>query len=192
MSPVSDITGVILCGGRSSRFGENKALAPIRGEPMVKQVLEVMESVFAPLLMVTNRPEEYAAFNIAVVSDLVPDQGPMGGIVTAFHHSSNDRLFVVGCDMPVLDPSVIRKLIEADERFDAVVPVHDGRGEYLMALYSRTIFDPMREALNRGERSIRKFLSERPNIRWIPLAGNSAYNVNTRDDLQRLEETDAV
>ncbi len=192
MSPVSDITGVILCGGRSSRFGQNKALAHVRGVPMVKRVLEVMRLLFAPLLMVTNRPEEYAAFNIPMVSDLVPDRGPMEGIVTAFHHSSNDRLFVVACDMPILDPETIREVIAADNGFDAAIPIHDGIREYLMALYSRNLVPGLQASLHRRELSLERFFAETPRVTWVPVHGNSCLNVNTRDDLKRLEERHAL
>ncbi len=187
-----DITGVILCGGRSSRFGGNKALARVRGVPMVKRVLEVMESLFGPLLMVTNLPEEYASFNIPTVSDLEPNQGPMGGIVTAFHHSSNDRLFVVGCDMPILDPETIRGVIEAGQGSDAAVPTHDGIREYLMALYSRNLVSGMKDSLRRGEYSLGRFLADNRRIAWIPIDGVSCANVNSQDDLKELEENHAV
>ncbi len=150
MSPVSDITGVILCGGRSSRFGQNKALAHVRGVPMVKRVLEVMRLLFAPLLMVTNRPEEYAAFNIPMVSDLVPDRGPMEGIVTAFHHSSNDRLFVVACDMPFLTAPFLRHLAARGRDADLAIPRTAGGYEPLCASYARACADPICRLLDEG------------------------------------------
>src|SRR3989338_7683808 len=103
MPKISDITGVVLAGGKSLRFGQNKAFALLQGVTLIERVLNVMKTLFDDLLIVTNNPGDYSSFDVPVVSDLEPDKGPLGGIVTALHYSERDRIFVAACDMPLLD-----------------------------------------------------------------------------------------
>lgn len=188
----TDITGVILAGGRSSRFGENKALVKFQGIPLIDRVINVMSPLFSDLLIVTNTPELYAARNLPVVADTEPYQGPLGGIFTALRHTSNDRVFVVGCDMPLLQPSIINQVIQAAGDADVAIPIHDGVREYLMALYSRRLLPEMCHALREGRRSLKEFCFKIANVEWIKITGDSYANINTKEDLRRWEDTHAV
>jgi molybdopterin-guanine dinucleotide biosynthesis protein A len=187
MPKIADITGVILAGGKSSRFGTNKALAPFRGAPLIEHVAETLRSVFRDVLVVTNAQQTYLNLGLPSVVDIVPDQGPMGGIVTAFQNTINDRIFAVACDMPVLDATAIREIISQAGETDAAVPVHDGIREYLMALYSRRLLPRMRCCLAEERLSLEDFCDKLTNVAWIPVSGDSWFNVNTKRDLEFLE-----
>jgi len=191
MPLVVNITGVILAGGKSSRFGENKALAHFRGIPMIQRVIESLRQLFPEILLVTNSPGEYGELGVPVVRDIVPDQGPLGGIVTAFQNTLNDRIFVVGCDMPALEPGPILRILAEGGVADAGIPVHDGVREYLMALYSRRLLPRLACCLSEGKLSLRDFFDHLSNVAWVPVEGDSCFNVNTKKDLELLEERDA-
>lgn len=192
MPRISDITGVILAGGRSSRFGENKALATFHGIPMIDRVVTVLSPLFEELLLVTNRPEEFQRLHLPTLVDRVPYQGPLGGIATALEVSRNDRIFVAACDMPLLRPSTIQKIVEAaDEGSHTVIPVHNGVREYLMGLYSRKLLPRIFKNLEAGRLSVAElFLSGMP-VTWFPLSDDSWVNVNTKEELETLERTNA-
>lgn len=187
MTTVTDITGVILAGGKSSRFGSNKAFAAFQGRAFVERICGVMTDVFTDVLMVTNTPQAYRSLNIPMVMDLQPYQGPLGGIYTALRHATRDRIFVVACDMPLLDPAIIFQIIAVGNGFDAAVPVHDGRLEYLMALYSRRLAGEIESCLLANRRSLHAFCRHLKNIVRIPVSGRSWFNVNTPGDLDILE-----
>ena len=191
MPPVVNVTGVVLAGGKSSRFGENKAFVPFRGVPVIKRVIEVLKKSFSEILIVTNTPEQYGGLGLPVVKDITPDQGPLGGIVTAFRNTGNDRIFVVGCDMPILDAPTIEKIIAMDRDVEAAIPVHDGIREYLMALYSRRLLPWMGCCLAEGKLSLHSFFDHLSNVVWIPVEGISWFNVNTTKDLEFLEKNHA-
>lgn len=184
---IKDITAIILAGGKSSRFGENKAFAPFRGIPMIQRVIDSLRRLFPEILLVTNSPGEYGALGVPVVRDIVPDQGPLGGIVTAFQNTLNDRIFVVGCDMPVLDTPTIQKIIAMSRDVEAVIPVHDKICEYLMALYSRRLLPQLAYCLAEGKLALHDLFDHLTGVIWLPVEGNSWFNVNTRDDLKFLE-----
>lgn len=188
---MSNITGVILAGGRSSRFGTNKALASLGGGRLVERVAGVMRGIFPNILVVTNTPDDYAFLDLPLVTDLVPYQGPLGAIVTAFQAAQHDRIFVVACDLPLLRADRIREIIRQARGHEAVIPVHDGVREYLMALYSRSVVGEAEACLQRGVRSMHEFCDSLDRVAYVPIEGAPCVNVNEPRDLERLEGRDA-
>lgn len=191
MPLVADITGVILAGGASSRFGENKALTNYLGVPIIKRVAKVMDVVFNDVLLVTNSPPAYEHLGIRMAQDGIPGMGPLGGIVTAFDNTINDRIFVVACDMPLLQAIAIEKIIAQAGSADAAIATHDGINEYLLALYSRNLLHRLRCCLGEERLSLRDFCTHLSNVAWIPVEGDAWFNVNTKKDLEFLEKNHA-
>jgi molybdopterin-guanine dinucleotide biosynthesis protein A len=187
-----DITGVILAGGKATRFGKNKAYAVFQETPFIQRILRVMCSIFSDLLLVTNTPEVYSSLPIKIIVDNEPYQGPLGGIATALQASLHEKIFVVACDMPLLETEVIREIIEQGQHFDAAIPIHKAHREYLMALYSKVLLGKMNDFLKQGRFSLKEFCKNLPNISWIPIEAASAFNVNTPQDLAALEERYAL
>jgi molybdopterin-guanine dinucleotide biosynthesis protein A len=181
-----DITGVILAGGKSSRFGKNKAFALYQGMPFIQRILQVMQSVFADVVLVTNTPESYQSLPVKILVDQVPYQGPLGGIVTALESSPHPKIFVVACDMPLLNKKVIRDIIERGGRREAAIPVYQGQPEYLLALYSQDLRKAMVTALSNGVRSLYEFCKPFSHEIYLPLTEGASFNVNTPQDLEAL------
>lgn len=188
----SDVAGVILAGGKSSRFGENKAFAVYQERPMVQRAYEALRPLCREIVLVTNTPEQYRAVPARILSDRVPYQGPLGGLATALEEISAPYALAVACDMPLLDAEVLREVARRGRGHLAAIPVQEGRKEYLMALYAKGLAAPMRAALQRGIRSLREFCAGSEDVLWLPLRGNSAANVNTREELEKLERNHAV
>ncbi len=187
MSKISEITGVILAGGRSSRFGENKALATLHGIRLIDRVVDVMAPLFSSLLLVTNQPEEFARLNLPMVQDREPYLGPLGGLASALPVVSTGRVFVVACDMPILTTQLIREIMAADRFDDAVIPTHDGICEYLMAIYSTSILPQLEKQLREGRLAMAELVASLRLVQRLPMEGNGWFNVNTKAELQFLE-----
>ena len=132
-----DVTGVILAGGKSSRFGPNKAFAMVEGTPLIERVLTIMRSLFQRTILITNTPDEYSYLGIPIYQDIIKGLGPLGGIYTGLTEILNEAGFFVACDMPSLNPELIRHLVEVGKGPDVVVPRIDGKLEALHALYSK-------------------------------------------------------
>lgn len=191
-SYLNNITGVVLAGGRSSRFGSNKAFAVFQETPFIQRILYIMATVFSDLLLVTNTPEAYRHLSFQIVSDHRPYQGPMGGIATALRVTSHPLIFVVGCDMPLIRSMQIREIAGQGQDFSAVLATRQGQREFLFGLYSKELLPRMEEFLNAGRLSLKEFFADLPGVLWVPVEGEGTSNVNTPQDLRDLEERHAL
>ncbi len=174
-----DITGVILAGGRSRRYGSNKAHVRIEGIPLIERVAGVMGSLFDRIFLITNNPEEYAYLGFPMHEDLVRGLGPLGGIYTALTAIPGGAGFFVPCDMPFLNPHLIRYMVEIRENCDAVVPRISGKLEALHALYSKKCLAAVRALIDRREYQIIRFLP-RVSVRYVEEAEIRGFDMKLR------------
>jgi molybdopterin-guanine dinucleotide biosynthesis protein A len=186
------VTGFILLGGKSSRYGSNKAFVEINGVRMIDRVAGVMKSIFYRVVLLTNTPEEYAYLRMPMVEDLVKGFGPMGGIYTGLMTLSDETGFFVACDMPFLSESLIRHMVDVRDDFDAVVPRMDWMLEPLHALYSKDCLPVIKEAIRQNQHQILKcfaklrvrYVDEEELRLWDPDL-RSFFNINKPQDLPR-------
>jgi len=146
-------TGVIIAGGRSTRFGEaDKAVADLAGRPMVRRVADRLASAVGELV-VNCRPDQTPAIREAMAGyelpvgyaeDETPDLGPVAGIRNGLAAADGEYAFVVACDMPFVEPALISYLLERARGSDGAVPrLADGWFQTTQAAY-RT--EPMHRA----------------------------------------------
>lgn len=143
------VTGVVLAGGRSSRFGSNKALAQWGGgETLVARACSILTGLFDRVVVVTRSPQELRFLEhdgVRVSGDLFADVHRVGGICSALQHARTERVFVCGCDMPLLQPKLVRAMWqEALGCYDAVVPVWREQLQPLCSFYSRDCIGVLR------------------------------------------------
>jgi molybdenum cofactor guanylyltransferase len=139
MAALDQITGVVLAGGRSSRFGSNKATALWHGKSLIQHVCDTLASVFDDMLLSTNTPDLYTFLQIPAVMDQFQNMGPLAGIQAALAESSRPWIFVAGCDMPAITPDLIICLCGyVKNDFEAVIPWLKRGPEPLCGLYHKT------------------------------------------------------
>lgn len=159
MERIGDITGVVLAGGLSSRFGANKALARLHGKPLIQHVAETLTGVFSDCLLVTNTPEDYRFLNLPVTGDRYRGMGPLAGIHAALYHASTQWIFVVGCDMPGVTAELARFISSFREAgYDAVIPWPARGPEPLCGLYNRNILATVERFLADGKARVKELL----------------------------------
>ena len=98
---------VIQAGGQSRRMGQDKALLPFLGRPLVSRVIDRLASLADEVLVTTNQPEAYAFLGLPLLPDLKPGRGALGGLYTAVASAGSPLVAVVACDMPFVSPEVI-------------------------------------------------------------------------------------
>lgn len=150
-------TIVIQAGGKSSRMGQDKALMPFLGRPLVARQVDRLASADIPLLVITNRPEDYAFLGLPMTADLMPGVGPLGGLYTALSSASTPLVTVVACDMPFVSAALLsaQRDILLEEGVDVVIPRTEEGLEPLHATYRReTCLPAVRAALEAGERKM--------------------------------------
>lgn len=206
------VSAVVLSGGQSLRFGGEKGLALFRGVALIERALAVMDQISADVWISTQRPDLYKHLGRPMVADVWTGCGPLGGIHAALRAARHSLLAVVSCDMPFASPRLFRFLCERAGGNDAVVPSRaasiatprEAGGsagsrpcEPLHAVYAQTCLPAIEAALERGERRVVSFFPQVraemvSEIEWRPMApgGDEVFaNINTRDDLVRMERS---
>jgi len=191
---IEGVTGVILAGGESSRMGRNKALMEVDGEAIIARSYRILASLFHEVIVVTNSPDAYNFLPCRKVADNHPGVGSIAGLEAGLAASGTERVFVSACDMPFLNPDLIRMLCEESGNCDAVVPLNsEGLREPLHAVYRKTALDVMRSVIGNGEKSILQVLDsvDTKLVRqeaFSSISGslNSFSNVNTPDEYEKV------
>jgi len=136
----ADCAAVIFAGGRSRRFGEDKAFFEINGTSMIELVANVLHNHFEAVLVAGGDPDRMAALNLTCYPDPVPDKGALGGIYNALVHSDAASVFCCGCDMPLIKGEVIQTIIQNAVDEDILLPMIGDVHQPLHAVYRRSLF----------------------------------------------------
>ncbi len=165
-TPFAEISGVILAGGKSSRYGSNKALVEFHGIPLIKRVVGVMQSLFKYIILITNNPDEYEFLRLPMRKDLIEGLGPIGGVFTGLTAIPSEAGVFVACDMPYLNRGLIRYIVETRGSADIVVPRVDDKMEPLTALYSKVCLQPVKSLIQSQKYKLSE-LFDRVSVRYI-------------------------
>lgn len=109
------VTGIVLAGGRSARFGTNKLAADLGGRPLLHRAIQALASACDEVVVVTAPGDVPAVpgdpgVPLRIVTDDEPGAGPLAGLVTGLKVASGPVVLVVGGDMPGLVPDLLREL----------------------------------------------------------------------------------
>lgn len=179
----------ILGGGKSRRFGRDKALMSLDGQRIIDLLLGTLGGLFSQIFFISNVRDKFHGVDITTVADEIPNQGPLGGIYTALGAGNGEYCFVTACDTPFLSRDVIQALWEEIEGEDIVVPQSQGMIEPLIGFYARRCRDDIATALRKGQRQIRSFWVDR-DVRLVNLDDRFSpeylqkafWNINTAAD----------
>jgi molybdopterin-guanine dinucleotide biosynthesis protein A len=124
------IVGAVLCGGRSSRMGTDKALIPVDGVPMVRRVADaLLGGGCVSVAAIGGDRLSLEALGLEVVDDPHQGSGPVAGVLAALEAwPQADAVVVVACDLPYLGAHTVRHLVAAlggDQAALAAVAVTD-------------------------------------------------------------------
>jgi len=193
------LTVCIQAGGQSSRMGEDKALKPFLGRPLIQRVIERLSPIADELIVTTNRPEDYAFLNLrlALRADLKPGRGALGGLYTAIASAAHPIVAVIACDMPFASGALLeagsRLLVE--EEADVVIARSEEGYEPLHAVYRRATCLPAIEAAIDADQwkviawfpqvKVRVLTPEE--IKRYDTLGLAFWNVNTPEEFAEAE-----
>jgi molybdopterin-guanine dinucleotide biosynthesis protein A len=182
--------GLVLAGGRSVRFGEDKALALYNGKRLIDRAKDLLEDVGLKPVVVTRREVDYSFLRCPVLRDRIPEKGPLGGIYTAMSAFKCTSFLVVTCDMPALTPSILSGLLKNHEsRFlITAYSTTDGMIQPFPAIYEPGLSGILFEKLEREELSMRALIKKIPGKRVLRWQGEQApfININSRVALSAL------
>ena len=191
MPKVSDITGVLLAGGKSLRMGRDKACIEVAGKTLAARSLDLLRRYFAKILIAGDRPD-LAVPGIPAIPDIYPGSA-LGGLHTGLLSADTEWIFVVPCDMPYPDHRILEIMLNRRTGHDAVVPRTPNGYEPVFALYRKSCLPQMEKMLGKNQYRIYAFY-QRINVRyldWDEMPDDwekSLLNVNTPEALSRAVE----
>src|SRR5262245_55786059 len=135
--------GIVLCGGRSTRMGTPKATLPFGEETMLQRVLRLLGTVVSPFVVVGARAQWLRTLpdDVLVTRDEREARGPLEGLRAGLKALPDDVdvAYVTSCDVPLLVPEFVTRMLGLVEEHDIAVMEIDGFPHPLSAVYRRNV-----------------------------------------------------
>ena len=188
---MSTCSGALLCGGRSSRMGRDKALLEVNGQPLWRLQWTKLRAVCGEVV-ICGRFSQRAVFEVEKVrfaSDTAVDLGPLSGIARALETARASHVLVLAVDMPRMSEGYLLQLCGAAGTSCGAVPERAGTFEGLCAVYPALMLPLVLERLSGPDRSLQSLVRlglERRLLRPVPVADSELglfENWNAPDDV---------
>jgi molybdenum cofactor guanylyltransferase len=183
------ISGAVLAGGRSSRFGRDKALEIWQGKTLLEHALSSLEAC-AERFVIGGTSKHYGFAGVPIHADLEPFQGSLYGLARGLELAQSDRVAVMACDMPGLTREFWDFMTNL-EPAQVVIPENSGGFlEPLAAIYSKSCLSTICQALEANQLRMTGWHAELEVhiVSWAELepqfGPNLFQNVNTQADLR--------
>jgi molybdopterin-guanine dinucleotide biosynthesis protein A len=189
----SQITGVILAGGRAQRMdGIDKGLVRLAGRSLVEHVLAGLRGQVNGIIINANRNHEvYAGFGYPVVADLFEGYcGPLAGMASAMQEATTPFVLTVPCDSPFVPPDLASRLWRAlNEQSASIAAAYaEGRLQPVFALIDRDLLPALRRYLESGERKVDRWYAEqRLAVAGFADTPEAFININSFEELAEIE-----
>lgn len=191
---IADVTGVLLAGGKSRRMGEDKRFILVGQQTLFERSCAVLCDVFEHVCVVIAHDSPALQADVPVVRDLIPDCGSLGGLYTGLRWAKTQHIFLTACDMPFLNPDVVRYMVRLKDQADIVIGRWATRLQPTHAVYGRGCLPVIEEMINLHNKKIHSMIDHpalrahviaEGEIRQIDHDGRSMFNVNTPSDLEQ-------
>jgi molybdopterin-guanine dinucleotide biosynthesis protein A len=192
----TDITGLILAGGRGSRMGGvDKGLQLFQGTPLVQHAFTRLAPQVGLVMVNANRNlEVYRSMDMEVYRDEVPDfAGPLAGVLAGLSHCTTPYLVTVPCDTPYFPHDLVERL--AGGIIDAgIVTAYTRDGDELspqpvFCLMKVSLRDNLRDFIDRGQRKTGLWARELGGAQVVFDDAAAFTNFNTLTELTGAEQT---
>jgi molybdopterin-guanine dinucleotide biosynthesis protein A len=189
----TEVTGILLAGGKSRRMGEDKRHLVVGEQTLLERGLAVLRSTFQHVLVVIAQDSPPLGVDARVIRDLVPDCASLGGLYSGLMQATTPWVFVVACDMPFLNQAVIAQFTSRRTTADIVMAKLDARLQPMHALYGKPCLPVLEQMVRARQLKIQEMVSQsslrvcyvtEADLLSIDPSGRSFYNVNTLADLE--------
>jgi molybdopterin-guanine dinucleotide biosynthesis protein A len=193
---ITDVTGILLAGGKSRRMGKDKRFIFLGQRTLFERSRAVLCELFEQVCVVIAQDSPSLHTDVPVVRDLIPDCGSLGGLYTGLRLAKTQHIFLAASDMPFLNPEVIRYMVGLKDRMDIVISRWATRLQTTHAVYGQNCLPVIEEMMNLHNKKIHsmmdhptlhvRVIAERE-IRQIEGGGRSMFNINTPSDLEQAQ-----
>lgn len=190
----TNITGIILAGGKSSRMGFDKGLAEISGKTSIEYVYDTLKKITDQIIVVANN-DAYDFLRLPVYEDILKGYGPLGGIYTGLTVSDTEKNLIVACDMPFVTEELLQHIIEEAGNYEIAVPVAEEEIHPLCACYTKYITVYLQNLIINQILKMKKVI-QFFNFKKIPIDDTLNFyslellmNINTVKELNKAEKS---
>jgi len=196
---------IILCGGMSTRMGQDKGSMNLYGKSMIIHVLEPIIKVADEIILVLRDKNQVKIYKkllkelkynrtiFKICTDIIKDQGPLAGILTGLMNTVSDKSMIIPCDSPFISELFIKKMFEQSKgtNFDAYVPKwSDGHIEPLHSIYKKDLISTIKKLLNQDIKDVKSLVSKSNtkfiNVQNLDISGRSFLNINQKKDILKF------
>jgi molybdopterin-guanine dinucleotide biosynthesis protein A len=199
-----DKSAIILVGGSSKRFGEDKGLIQLANKPLIKYVLGTINDIADEKIVVASskfQAEKFAnviGLNVKIVVDTGDLRGPLVGALTGFKEARGKYALLLPCDTPFISRDLLALLLDLCINKTAVIPRWpNGHVEPLQAVYHvKQALEAAKNALDKGKLNMFSMIENLRGIRYVSTIVlqqldpelKTFFNVNTLLDLKKAEQ----
>lgn len=192
---ISDISAVILAGGRGQRIGsQNKGLILVDNKPLIAHVIERLSPQIPRIVISANDDiDAYRKFGMPVIPDQNDDYaGPLGGIYSVMQAEDSEWLITVPCDTPLLPGNLVQRMCDSVGTRLAYVALDSDRQQSGFCLLHRNLLSLMEQQLEKKQFAMHRFLSA-ADAQTVDFSDqtNAFVNINTPEDLSSFIHKDS-
>ena len=194
----NNILGVVLAGGKSQRFGEDKSQVKLGDKLLIDYILSEIIDEFNEVLVVSNNLIKFKeSEKISLIKDFRKDLGPLGGVLTAMKWVKDNNkdykwISTFPVDTPFFKNQILKdflKKINIDEGKLFFIKSNNTRHN-IFGLWSIDLMDKLEEDLDKGERKVEVGANSIgvKNINMKFENKDTFFNINTKEDLKKAKE----
>ena len=195
---LNNILGVVLAGGKSQRFGQDKSQVKLQNKLLIDYILEEIVGEFKETLIIANKPIKFmSSEKITVIKDFKSGLGPLGGVLTAMKWiKENDRRYqwisTFPSDTPFFTKKELKNFYENIEiKKNKLFFIKSNKTRHnIFGLWSLDLIDQLELDLLKGERKV-ELWANRVGVSTINIEYENIdpfLNINTNEDLKKAEK----
>jgi molybdopterin-guanine dinucleotide biosynthesis protein A len=194
----SNILGVVLAGGKSQRFGEDKCQVKLGDKLLIDYILSEIIDEFKEVLLISNNKIKYNHSNkISLVEDFKKELGPLGGILTAMkwikkNNKSYKWISTFPSDTPFFKKQILNNFIEEIKSYEGKLFFINSNNtrHNIFGLWSIDLLERLEKDLENGERKVEMW-ANKIGVKSINMKFENKdpfFNINTKEDLIKAEK----
>lgn len=181
------ITGIVLCGGKSNRMGQNKALLKLGGVSLVEIAIHTLRKICDHIIISTNSPDlDYLPYQ--KVKDKIQGIGPISGIYSSLAISKTVHNLIMTCDTPFVSSEILQYLYLQSAAYEIVLPEFKGEIQSLTGYFNRSVLSFIEKEIQQEHykpiqmfKQIKlKVIKTEDTLKFI--SEHTFFNINSMDD----------
>lgn len=185
----SNITGIVLAGGKSSRMGTDKSHLIFNDKTFIEHSIYALKEIATEIIIISNN-EKHDDLGYKRIPDYIQDFGPVAGIYTGLANIKTKFAIILSCDIPLIQTKILKKLISIENDEHQVIQFEfKNKNTPLTALYKKSCVTIFKKAIKNKTRRLQTVVKE-CNPKNIILSEEEAVyiqNINTKEDFKTIK-----